>query len=120
MGGLGGLFFKGLMETLYMVLVSTAVSYIIGLPIGVILNITDKNGSLVAFKLVNNDQDLMIITNSGMIIRLSVNQISQLGRVTQGVRLINLKDNQLVSTISITDKEEELTDIDTTTIETEN
>jgi D-methionine transport system permease protein len=44
MGGLGGLFFKGLMETLYMVLVSTAVSYIIGLPIGVILNITDKNG----------------------------------------------------------------------------
>ncbi|MBE6008650.1 MAG: ABC transporter permease [Lachnospiraceae bacterium] len=44
MSGLIGLFLKGLMETLYMVLVSTAVSYIIGLPIGVILNITDKDG----------------------------------------------------------------------------
>ena len=44
MDGLSGLFLTGLMETLYMVLVSTAVSYIIGLPIGVILNITDKNG----------------------------------------------------------------------------
>ena len=44
MDGLSGLFLTGLLETLYMVLVSTAVSYIIGLPIGVILNITDKNG----------------------------------------------------------------------------
>ena len=47
----------------------------------------------------------MIITNSGIIIRLPLNQISQLGRVTQGVRLINLKDNQVVSTISIVEKE---------------
>ena len=72
------------------------------------LNITEKNGSLVSFKIIDDNQDLMIITNSGMIIRLSLNQISQLGRVTQGVRLINLKDNQYVSTISIVDKEEEL------------
>lgn len=71
------------------------------------LNITEKNGTLVAFKLINEDQDLMIITNSGMIIRLPLNQISQLGRVTQGVRLINLKENQVVSTISIVDKESE-------------
>ena len=71
------------------------------------LNITEKNGSLVTFKIIDDNQDLMIITNSGMIIRLSLNQISQLGRVTQGVRLINLKDNQYVSTISIVDKEEE-------------
>lgn len=70
------------------------------------LNITDKNGLLVAFKIINGDQDLMIITNSGMIIRLPLDQISQLGRVTQGVRLINLKDKQVVSTISIVDKEE--------------
>ena len=74
------------------------------------LNITEKNGSLVSFKIIDDNQDLMIITNSGMIIRLSLDQISQLGRVTQGVRLINLKDNQYVSTISIVDKEEE-TDI---------
>lgn len=70
------------------------------------LNITEKNGSLVSFKIIDDNQDLMIITNSGMIIRLSLGQISQLGRVTQGVRLINLKDNQYVSTISIVDKEE--------------
>ena len=70
------------------------------------LNITEKNGPLVAFKIIDNEQDLMIITNSGIIIRLSLNQVSQLGRVTQGVRLINLKDNQVVSTISIVEKEE--------------
>ena len=71
------------------------------------LNITEKNGPLVAFKIIKGDQDLMIITNSGMIIRLPLGQISQLGRVTQGVRLINLKDNQVVSTISIVEKEDE-------------
>ncbi len=76
------------------------------------LNITEKNGSLVSFKIIDDNQDLMIITNSGMIIRLSLNQISQLGRVTQGVRLINLKDNQYVSTISIVDKEEEAENIE--------
>ena len=74
------------------------------------LNITDKNGPLVAFKIIESEQDLMIITNSGMLIRLSLEQISQLGRVTQGVRLINLKDKQIVSTISIVDKEEEITE----------
>ena len=47
----------------------------------------------------------MIITNSGIIIRLSVDQISTTGRVAQGVRLINLKDNQLVSSIALLDKE---------------
>ena len=54
----------------------------------------------------------MIITNSGIIIRLPLIQISQLGRVTQGVRLINLKDKQFVSTISVVNKEkdEELKD----------
>ena len=71
------------------------------------LNITDKNGSMASFKIVGDDQDLMIITNSGMLIRLPLEQISQLGRVTQGVRLINLKDNQIVSTISLVDKESE-------------
>ncbi len=70
------------------------------------LNVTEKNGKLVSFKIINDNQDLMIITNSGMVIRLSLEQISQLGRVTQGVKLINLKDNQFVSTISIVDKEE--------------
>lgn len=65
------------------------------------LNITDKNGPIAAFKLVNEDSDVVIITNTGMTIRLPLDQISTLGRVTQGVRLINLKEQQIVSTISI-------------------
>ncbi|MBQ3021582.1 MAG: DNA gyrase subunit A [Bacilli bacterium] len=68
------------------------------------LSITDKNGVLSSFKLVEENSDLMIITDSGMIIRLSIDQIRQLGRVTQGVKLINLKNEQYVSTISIVDK----------------
>ena len=76
------------------------------------LNVTDKNGSLVSFKIIKDNQDLMIITNSGMIIRLPLEQISQLSRVTQGVRLINLKENQIVSTISIVDKDEETDETD--------
>ena len=71
------------------------------------LNITEKNGSIAAFKIVLEDQDVMIITDSGMIIRLPLEQISQLGRVTQGIKLINLKNNQTVSTISLIDKENE-------------
>lgn len=69
------------------------------------LNITEKNGNIVSFKLVKGDEDLMIITNSGIIIRLSVEQISTTGRVAQGVRLIHLKDNQTVSSIALLDKE---------------
>lgn len=65
------------------------------------LNITDKNGSIVSFKIVNEDQDLMIITDSGIIIRLPITQISVTGRVAQGVRLINLKDDQKVSSIAL-------------------
>ena len=68
------------------------------------INITEKNGSIVSFK--TNDKDLMIITNEGVIIRLDVNQISTMSRVTQGVRLINLRENQIVSSTAIIDKEE--------------
>ena len=70
------------------------------------LNITDKNGNIVSFKIVNGDEDLMIITNSGIIIRLPIEQISTTGRIAQGVRLINLKDNQTVSSIALLSKEE--------------
>lgn len=68
------------------------------------LNITDKNGELVAFKTVIGDEDIMIITNNGTIIRLDVNNISTMSRVTQGVKLINLKDNQVVSSVAIVEK----------------
>lgn len=69
------------------------------------LNITDKNGDMISHKIVTVDHDLLIITDSGMLIRLPIEQISQLGRVTQGVKLINLKDNQYVSTVSIVEKQ---------------
>lgn len=71
------------------------------------LNITDKNGNLVAFKTVYGDEDLMIMTNSGVIIRLPLEQVSTTGRVAQGVRLIHLKDDQMVSTVTTIQKEEE-------------
>ena len=70
------------------------------------LNITEKNGKIVSFKSTNNNEDLMIITNNGIIIRLDVNAISQMGRVTQGVKLINLKDDNKVASISLVEKEE--------------
>ena len=75
------------------------------------LNVTEKNGNIVSFKIVNGHEDLMIITDSGIIIRLSLTQVSNTGRVAQGVRLINLKDEKKVSTVSLiepdTSKEDE-------------
>ncbi len=70
------------------------------------LNITDKNGLIVAFKSVIGDEDIIITTNSGIVIRLDVNKISTLKRNTQGVRLISLKDNQIVTNVTVTEKEE--------------
>jgi DNA gyrase subunit A len=73
------------------------------------LNITEKNGSIVAFKTlpVDSDSDLMIVTNEGLIIRISMNQVSRMSRVTQGVRLIHLRESQIVSTVAIIDKEDD-------------
>ncbi len=67
------------------------------------LNVTEKNGNIVAFKLISEKEDLMIITNSGIIIRISIDQVSQTGRVAQGVKLINLKDDSKVSNIALLD-----------------
>ena len=92
------------------------------------VNITDKNGSIVAFKTVDEGKDVMIITDSGVVIRLDADKISTMSRVTQGVRLINLKEDSKVSSVSIVDKEENNDDInendveavDTPNIETDN
>ena len=65
------------------------------------LNITDKNGKIADFKVIGDANDVIIVTNSGMIMRMPISQISVLGRITQGVRLINLKDGQKVSTITL-------------------
>ena len=71
------------------------------------LNITEKNGNIASIKKVIDDSDIMIITNQGIIIRLPLEQVSQLGRVTQGTKLINLKSGQKVSSVSIVQKEKE-------------
>ena len=81
------------------------------------MNITDKNGSLVIVKLAFPEKDCIIMTDTGMTVRLMMDQISLLGRVTQGVRLINLKDNQKVAAVSIVDRFSEEED---EVVETEN
>lgn len=65
------------------------------------LNITEKNGNIADFKVIGDAHDVIIVTDSGMIMRMPIEQISVLGRVTQGVRLINLKEAQKVSTITL-------------------
>ncbi len=72
------------------------------------LNITSKNGVIVSFKTVTTDKDLMIITDQGVVIRISLDKISKMSRVTQGVRLMNLREGQKVSTASVVEKENDL------------
>ena len=77
------------------------------------LNVTEKNGSLVSINKVEPDSDLIIITNSGIVIKIRLDQVSKMSRVTQGVRLINLKDDQKVATVSLSkqdNNEEEVTE----------
>ena len=69
------------------------------------LNITEKNGTIVSVKCIDSnnvdDMDLMIVTEAGVIMRMPLRQISILKRATQGLRLINLKDNQVVATVAV-------------------
>ncbi|MFJ7650324.1 DNA gyrase subunit A [Lysinibacillus sp. NPDC097279] len=71
------------------------------------IQITDKNGPMVAVKTVDGSEDLMLITINGMLIRMDVNDISLIGRSTQGVRLIRLGDDELVATVAKVEKEDE-------------
>ncbi|MGG3891122.1 DNA gyrase subunit A [Metabacillus fastidiosus] len=70
-------------------------------------NITEKNGPVVSVKAVSGQDDLMLITASGVIIRMDIDDISTMGRNTQGVKLIKLDENVFVSTVAVVDKEEE-------------
>ena len=70
------------------------------------LKITEKNGNIIGFKTVNENCDLMIITKNGIIIRIDINNISLMGRVTQGVKLINVKNDNFVTSIALVEKEE--------------
>ncbi len=71
------------------------------------IKITEKNGPLVAARTVKGDEDIMVSSNEGMMIRTSVEQISITGRDTLGVRIINLKEGEVVSNIAIVSKESE-------------
>jgi DNA gyrase subunit A len=77
-------------------------------------NITEKNGSLVSMRVVTGEEDLMLITTGGVLIRLGVNEISSMGRNTQGVRLIRLdeNENEFVATVAKVEREEEKADED--------
>lgn len=71
------------------------------------LHVTDRNGPLVAMKAVDGSEDLMLITIHGILIRMAINDISVIGRSTQGVRLIRLGDDELVATVAKVEKEED-------------
>jgi len=76
------------------------------------VNVTEKTGNLVCMMAVNGDEDCMIMTNTGIIIRISLKQVSVYSRSAQGVKLINVKNEQKVSTIAVLQPEpEETTDI---------
>ena len=74
------------------------------------INITDKTGPLVAIKSVTEDNDLMIITKSGLTIRMAVTDIRVAGRATQGVRLINIREGDAIAAVSPVAKAEEETE----------
>ncbi|OAS16818.1 DNA gyrase subunit A [Paenibacillus oryzisoli] len=71
------------------------------------LNVTEKNGPIVGLKVVQEDEDLMIISASGTVIRTSMDGISVMGRNTQGVRLINIREDDEVGTLARVQKNEE-------------
>ena len=71
------------------------------------INITEKNGELVELKAVNGDEDLLMVTNEGVIIRINLETVGVYGRSTQGVRLINVQDEQYLQTVAVLEKEQE-------------
>lgn len=70
------------------------------------LNVTDKTGKLIAIKAVTDENDLMIITRSGITIRVAVSDIRLAGRATQGVRLINLREGDAIAAVVCVPKSE--------------
>lgn len=71
------------------------------------INITDKTGNLIAIKKVTDDNDLMIINKSGITIRVPVSDIRVAGRATQGVKLINLREGDMIAAVCVVNKSEE-------------
>jgi len=74
------------------------------------LNISDKTGNLVAIKNVDDSNDLMIINKSGLTIRMAVEDLRVMGRATQGVRLIKIKDDDSIAAVAKVVHEEDTED----------
>jgi len=71
------------------------------------LNVTDKTGDLVSIKIVTDEDDLMIINKSGIMIRMHVSDLRTMGRATQGVRLISLKGKDTIAAVAKVEKDED-------------
>jgi len=87
------------------------------------INVTEKTGKLVAIKSVTDSDDLMIITENGMAIRLAVNSVRLMGRTAQGVKLINLRENSTIASVARVNKSddnEEINDAVSDSVETDN
>ena len=68
---------------------------------------TTKTGSLVTVRAVNGDEDAMIVTDKGIIIRIALDHVGVYGRNTQGVKLINVADDETVTKVAVVTKNEE-------------
>ncbi len=82
------------------------------------LRITEKNGPLVCLRTVTGEEDLMIMTNKGVIIRFHASDVSQTGRGALGVRMMRLDQDAIVSSLAIVDREEEAEETVTSSEET--
>ena len=69
---------------------------------------SEKRGPLAALKIVKGDEDLLVITKNGILIRISLNQVSRTGRNTSGVRIINLNEGDYVSSVTLVPHQEEV------------
>jgi DNA gyrase subunit A len=76
------------------------------------LNITEKTGKLVALKSVTDEDDLMIINKSGITIRMAISDLRVMGRATQGVKLINIKDSDSIAAVAKVQHEEDSEEIE--------
>jgi DNA gyrase subunit A len=76
------------------------------------INITEKTGALVGIKSVSDKDDLMIITKNGIAIRLNVADLRVMGRATQGVRLINIQDDDAIAAVTKVERDEHIVESD--------
>jgi len=78
------------------------------------INVTDKTGKLIALKDVSDQYDLMIITQAGNVLRIPVSSLRVMGRATQGVRLINLRENDSIASVAYVEVNEDVVETEGT------